>query len=104
MNLLSNAIKYNHEGGKVSLNIERHSESQCKLVVADTGEGIPENMIERIFDPFDRLGRGDEEEGSGIGLTVCQRLVQSMGGDIGVRSTLGKGSEFWVLLKLASSA
>jgi CheY-like chemotaxis protein len=72
--------------------------------VRDTGIGLPPEHIEQLFQPFNRLGKeASAEEGSGIGLVVTKRLVDLMGGSIGVVSTLGQGSVFWVEFKTASA-
>jgi len=64
--------------------------------VQDTGEGLSEAKVARLFQPFNRLGQeASATKGTGIGLMVSQRLVQSMGGTMGVRSSVGVGSTFW---------
>jgi signal transduction histidine kinase len=71
------------------------------VAVADSGVGLSALQVDSIFQPFDRAGRGQEgEEGTGLGLTITQRLVRAMNGDIGVRSEPGVGSTFWVDLPL----
>lgn len=105
LNLLSNAIKYNRPEGKVSLAIAPGKAGHLRLVVADTGLGIAEERIKELFQPFNRLGaEASEVEGTGIGLTITRRLVEMMGGEIGVESTLGIGSTFWVELALGHIA
>jgi CheY-like chemotaxis protein len=67
--------------------------------VSDTGAGIPANKLSRLFTPFDRLGAEQSDvQGTGLGLALCQRLVQAMDGSIGVSSDVGRGSTFWVEL------
>jgi PAS domain S-box-containing protein len=98
LNLLSNAIKYNHEGGEISISVDC-SEPTCRATFTDTGDGISPEHMARLFTPFDRAGAEFSGiEGSGLGLAVSKSLVQQMGGDIGVESTLGSGSTFWVEL------
>jgi len=104
VNLLSNAVKYNYEGGNVMISCEKTSADRWRISVTDTGLGIaPENMG-RLFTPFERLvGDSSNVEGTGLGLALAKRLVQLMHGDIGVESTVGRGSRFWVELPLAES-
>ena len=101
LNLLSNAVKYNREGGLVRLSCGPAG-NRVRIEVSDTGPGIPEAGLEKLFVPFERLGaEASGVEGSGIGLSICQRLVGLMKGTIGVQSTLGQGSTFWVELPQA---
>ncbi len=73
------------------------------MSVTDTGAGIPEARFNELFQPFHRLGAEQTAvEGSGIGLVICQRLIETMGGCIGFESRVGTGSTFWVELPLAS--
>ncbi len=70
----------------------------------DTGEGLPAEKIAQLFQPFNRLGQeASAEEGTGIGLVVSKRLIELMGGEIGVESIVGVGSVFWIELKLAAA-
>jgi signal transduction histidine kinase/ActR/RegA family two-component response regulator len=103
VNLLTNAIKYNHEGGSVTLAVARADGGKWRISVTDTGFGIPQDKISRLFVPFERLGtrEGGTEGGTGLGLALCQRLVRALGGRIGVASTPGLGSTFWVELPAA---
>ncbi|MBB5752345.1 hybrid sensor histidine kinase/response regulator [Prosthecomicrobium pneumaticum] len=101
VNLLSNAIKFT-ERGTVSLTI-RYRSQVATIAVADTGPGIPEDELERIFEPFERgRGTGATVPGTGLGLTITKMLAQLMGGDITVKSTPGRGSLFEVRLMLSA--
>jgi PAS domain S-box-containing protein len=102
-NLLSNAIKYNVEGGLVRLTSRLRDTHTVELEVADTGLGMTAQQLSELFQPFNRLGReGSDQEGTGIGLVISQRLAQLMGGSLDVRSTDGEGSVFTVVLPRAS--
>lgn len=97
VNLISNAIKYNRHGGKVTLSAEERPGDKLRIIVADTGMGIPQEKLGMLFEPFNRLGaESGEIEGHGIGLALTKRLVELMHVEIGVDSTVGKGTEFWV--------
>ncbi len=97
LNLLSNAIKYNREGGEVTLVPERREGGKIRISVRDTGGGIPQEQLPDLFEPFNRLGRESGTiEGTGIGLTITKKLVEAMGGEIGVHSIPGEGTTFWV--------
>jgi signal transduction histidine kinase/ActR/RegA family two-component response regulator len=99
LNLLSNAIKYNREAGKVEVRLSDAADSCIRISVHDTGAGLTAAQVEQLFQPFNRLGQeAGTEEGTGIGLVVTQRLIQLMGGRLGVNSTPGRGSEFWIEL------
>lgn len=98
LNLISNAIKYNEDRGTVTIEVSRHAPEIVRISVADTGAGIPEDLQQHIFEPFNRLGRETSNiQGSGIGLTIAKELVELMGGNIGFSSRSG-GSTFWIEL------
>jgi PAS domain S-box-containing protein len=104
INLLSNAIKYNRPGGSVSIVYGVRRAGYIRICVTDTGSGLSEDNLLQLFQPFNRLGhQADKEEGTGIGLVVCKRLIELMGGTIDVESTVGKGSTFWIELAQAAS-
>ena len=96
VNLLSNAIKYNRAGGHVDLSCIVVAEGRIRICVQDTGEGLAPDKLAQLFQSFNRLGQENgAQEGTGIGLVVSKRLVELMGGTIGVESTVGVGSLFW---------
>jgi CheY-like chemotaxis protein len=108
LNLLSNAIKFNRPGGSVSVVCDVAEEGRDRgrlaIGVRDTGEGIPPERRDELFLPFSRL-EADRAgiEGTGLGLTLCRRLIEAMDGRIHVESVVGEGSTFWIELPLASS-
>jgi len=101
LNLLSNAVKYNCEDGSISLTGKIMENDMIRIAVSDTGLGIPEDQKDKLFQPFERLGRESSEiEGTGIGLTITRELVHVMCGEIGFESDVGKGSTFWIEIPL----
>ena len=103
INLLSNAIKYNHAGGAVAVECSASSPERIRISVKDTGPGLSPDKLAQLFQPFNRLGQeAGGEEGTGIGLVMTKRLVELMGGVIGVKSSIGVGSVFWVELLRAA--
>ncbi|KXS30387.1 MAG: PAS/PAC sensor hybrid histidine kinase, partial [Candidatus Gallionella acididurans] len=99
INLLSNAIKYNREQGTVTVKCSESTPGRIRISFKDSGAGLPPEKLEQLFQPFNRLGQEHgTEEGTGIGLVVSKQLVELMGGAIGVESTPGVGSEFWIEL------
>ncbi len=104
INLLSNAIKYNSSDGSVTIDCIVGNSQRLRLCVTDTGVGLPADKLAQLFQPFNRLGQEtDVEEGTGIGLVVCKRLIELMGGVIGVESVLGQGSVFWIELNITAA-
>jgi PAS domain S-box-containing protein len=103
INLLSNAIKYNKADGTVVVGCAASTRERVRVSVSDTGEGLAAQKLAQLFQPFNRLGQeASTEEGTGIGLVVAKRLIESMGGAIGVESTVGSGSVFWIELNLTA--
>jgi signal transduction histidine kinase/CheY-like chemotaxis protein len=97
LNLVSNAIKYNRHGGSVSISCHRGAGETLRIEVTDTGPGIPESQFPLLFTPFERLGAEQTTvEGTGIGLALSHKLAEALGGSLGVESTVGRGSTFWV--------
>ncbi len=102
LNLLSNAIKYNRDMGAMVLDCASTSNGRVRISVQDTGRGLTPDQLDNLFQPFNRLGQeAGSEEGTGIGLVVTKRLVELMGGEIGVNSSPGIGSLFWIELQMA---
>ena len=107
LNLMSNAIKYTHEGDSVKISITENSSARKGLnnytfVVEDTGIGMEQSFLERIFDPFERERNETTNftEGTGLGMAITKNIVDLMGGTISVESTLGEGSKFTVVVPL----
>jgi PAS domain S-box-containing protein len=98
LNLLSNAIKYNIENGSVSLKVLQKDNDIVRIRIIDTGKGISQELLQEIFQPFNRLNAASNIEGTGIGLSISKQLVEMMNGSIGVNSTINEGSEFWIEL------
>lgn len=102
VNLVSNAIKYNRNDGSVQVSVRAASDTAVRISVRDTGPGIAIEQQPKLFEPFNRLGAEfGSVEGTGIGLSICRRLVELMHGRIGVDSEVDRGSEFWVELPSA---
>jgi signal transduction histidine kinase/CheY-like chemotaxis protein len=104
LNLLSNAIKYNKPGGRVELQCHEMPHDMLRLAVSDTGVGISNYDLPKLFQPFERLAStAAAVEGVGLGLAICDRSIRSMGGTVGVTSEVGTGSTFWFELPIARS-
>lgn len=104
LNLLSNAIRYNTPNGSVVVKCALSSSGLINISISDTGGGISADQLAQLFQPFNRLGKEfSADKGTGISLAVTKRLVEQMGGSIGVHSTVGKGSVFWIEFKLATA-
>ncbi len=104
INLLFNAIKYNRPRGSVAVECVLSSGKFLRISVRDTGAGLDADQVAQLFQPFNRLGQETSaEEGTGIGLVVTKRLVELMGGSIGVDSTVGVGSVFWIELAVTAA-
>jgi PAS domain S-box-containing protein len=96
INLLSNAVKYNRANGTVVVDCFPVTPEHIRISVRDSGAGLSSDMVNQLFQSFNRLGRETgAEQGTGIGLVMSKRLVELMGGVIGVDSTVGSGSVFW---------
>lgn len=103
INLLSNAFKYNYQEGKVTVIVELEKTGYVHVIIEDTGPGIDERQMKDLFKPFSRLGAEKTGiQGTGIGLTLTKKIIESMGGDIDVSSVVGVGSRFGINLPLVS--
>jgi CheY-like chemotaxis protein len=104
LNLTNNAIKYNSAKGTVTIKTDLHTNvedgvSFVRISIADTGWGISPDDQYKLFKPFERIGaEKTETEGTGLGLAVVKKLMDAMGGTVGVKSNLGTGSTFWIEL------
>jgi CheY-like chemotaxis protein/anti-sigma regulatory factor (Ser/Thr protein kinase) len=104
LNLLSNAVKYTPEAGSVTLVCEEVPGNRLRFRVTDTGPGISPEKLGLLFTPFERLGLDATGiEGSGLGLVLSRGLAEAMGGTVGVESTVGQGSSFWMELAKAEA-
>ena len=107
LNLITNAIKYNTKDGAVLVETIVQPKNEAGIVpvrisISDNGTGIAEEDIPKLFNPFERIGaEKTETEGTGLGLSVTKKLVDAMGGSLGVESVLGKGSTFWIEFPLS---
>lgn len=102
INLLSNAVKYNRKGGSVTIEYQTIENNMLRIKVIDTGYGIAQDKYKNVFVAFDRLGHENSSiEGTGIGLNIAQKLVESMDGQIGFESFVNNGTTFWVDFRLA---
>jgi len=105
VNLLTNAIKYNVPQGHVHVHVDASEPGHTRIEVADTGRGMSAVQLSRIFEPFNRLGQEQSGiQGTGIGLVITKRLIELMGGELGVQSEQGLGSRFTVTLSSAEVA
>jgi len=99
VNLLDNAVKYNKQGGTVSIVLKVVANRNVRISIVDTGYGISEESIDKLFKPFSRLGADKLGiDGTGIGLNLSKQLIELMNGHIGVENKPGKGCCFWVEL------
>lgn len=99
-NCVSNAIKYNRNGGTVTLSLTTH-ERFARLMVKDTGVGIPADKISSVFNEFETVGHvSKHHKGTGLGMPISKRLMESMGGGLSLKSESGVGSEFYIDIPL----
>jgi len=99
VNLLSNAVKYNREYGQITVDSEIINRQRLRIQIIDTGAGMTDKEMAKLFTPFERLNALNNVEGAGIGLVITEHLIELMGGSIGVESSPGKGSKFWIELR-----
>jgi PAS domain S-box-containing protein len=99
INLISNAIKYSQEGTSIKIETA-NCENTVELAVCDSGRGIPEDKLGKIFDHYEQVDLSDAKRkgGTGLGLAICKSIIKEHGGEIGVNSKLGDGSRFWFRL------
>jgi len=105
VNLLGNAIKFTPSGGSITVAAERREEEIIVIGVKDTGEGIPEEESDRVFDKFHQVEmvEGAQRSGTGLGLTFVKLAVEAHGGRVWVESKLGEGSSFFFALPTAQA-
>jgi len=104
LNLIGNAIKYNVSGGSITIDCVAAGNGKMRIIVEDSGRGIPLHLQSELFQPFNRLGAETSGiEGSGVGLVITKQLVEQMGGDIGYESEEKVGSKFWTEFSLSTS-
>lgn len=103
-NLISNAVKFTPDGKAVTLELRREGDDRVRVTVRDTGIGIPEADLSRVFEKFQQLDDSmtREHSGTGLGLAISKELVTMLHGTIHVSSELGKGSTFWIVLPIES--
>jgi CheY-like chemotaxis protein len=102
LNLLSNAVKFTGDGGQVMVSASRDGD-ELQIAVSDTGVGVPIQDHERIFESFQQSGRSSSQsEGTGLGLTLCRRIVELFGGHLWLDSEVGKGSTFAFTIPLSA--
>jgi len=103
LNLLSNAVKYNRKGGRVTLSCERRDNEMLRISVSDNGLGIAPEHQDKLFTPFERLGHElGQIDGTGIGLSIAQQIVEKLDGEIGFESEQDVGSRFWVDIPISA--
>ncbi|WNB74120.1 CHASE2 domain-containing protein [Methylomonas koyamae] len=103
LNFLSNAVKYNSPQGRIDLHAQLSGGDRVRISITDTGQGVAEQEQKLLFQSFQRLGAESSEiEGTGIGLAITKQLAELMDGGVGVSSTPGVGSTFWVEFPLAN--
>jgi signal transduction histidine kinase/ActR/RegA family two-component response regulator len=104
LNILGNAVKYNYDAGSVIITCEQTQADRWRIAITDTGPGISQENLTRLFTAFERLNTNQPfVEGTGLGLVLAKRLIELMHGQIGVESMVGRGSTFWIELPAAES-
>ncbi|WP_062551534.1 sensor histidine kinase [Peptoniphilus phoceensis] len=99
-NLINNGIKYNKDSGRLDIKISEDANT-CKIIIKDTGIGIPQEDLARIFERFYRVDKSRSRKvgGTGLGLSIVKHVIQNIGGKIKISSELGEGTSFEILLK-----
>src|SRR5207302_11048098 len=97
-NLVHNAIKFTPPGGRVEVRAGRESDAELRILVADTGAGVPADELPRLFERFYKADRSRASSGTGLGLAIVKHVVQAHGGRVGAESQPGRGSTFWFTL------
>ncbi|MBL8096669.1 MAG: GAF domain-containing protein [Anaerolineales bacterium] len=99
LNLLTNAVKYNRDEGRITLSAGTTPEGLYRIAVTDTGRGIPPDSLNNLFQKFYRVPESEgSASGTGLGLSLARKIVELLGGEMGVESTYGVGSTFWFTL------
>jgi len=97
LNLISNSIKYNQINGKVDITTESTAHNKVRVIVTDSGKGIPKDQQKNLFQSFQRLGAEDSNvQGTGIGLVIAKSMTEYLSGKLEFESTEGQGSRFWI--------
>lgn len=104
LNLFSNAIKYNRQGGSVTVGCSSVPGHRLRITITDTGLGILPQDLQRLFTPFERLNATHSAiEGTGLGLALSKRLIETMEGEMGIESTVGEGTTLWIDMPLVEA-
>ena len=105
LNLLSNAVKYSPDAGRLDVTVKRARGARTRVAVTNSGAGIPLELVPRLFEPFERLGAENTGiAGTGLGLAVSRRIIECMGGTIGLDTEFPHGASFWFELDSARGA
>jgi signal transduction histidine kinase len=100
-NLISNAIKYSPEGGRIHIELQTNQQ-QLLLSISDEGLGIPEEDQRHLFERFYRASNASNIQGTGLGLNIIKKYIELLGGQISFKSTLGKGTSFYISIPIKS--
>ena len=105
-NFIDNAVKHSSAGQTITISVSRFSPKFAKIEVIDLGEGIPKKLQSKLFAKFSQLDSSlsRSQEGTGLGLYICKLIAEKLGGEIGIKSALGKGSSFFFTLPIQNAA